>query len=104
MSALNVILNSPNDVDSISELQSAPLKEKIKIVPVFDAASLYVKIRRQMEIKIMIEYLSIYRQTSKLTIGKLFEINSQNLLPSFWPEIVQKKKEVIRPGRWMAEG
>jgi hypothetical protein len=28
-----------------------------------------------MEIKIMIEYLSIYRQTCKLTIGKLFEIN-----------------------------
>jgi hypothetical protein len=37
-----------------------------------------------MEIKIMIEYLSIYRQTCKLTIGKLFEINSKIILLSLF--------------------
>jgi hypothetical protein len=45
-SALNVIFKSLDDVDSISELQIVYLKEEIKIIPGFEAASLNVKIRR----------------------------------------------------------
>jgi hypothetical protein len=85
-SALNIILKSLNDVDSISELQIANLEEKIKIIPLFDAASLYIETTRQMNNKIAIEYLSVYRQTSKLTIGKLCEVHKftiENLLTSF---------------------
>jgi hypothetical protein len=73
-SALNVILKSLNDVGSISELQIAHLKEEIKIIPGFEAASLNIKIRRQIEIKIVIEYISVYRQTRKLTTGEMFVI------------------------------
>jgi hypothetical protein len=72
--ALNVILKSPNDVDSISELQIAHLKEKIKIVPIFDAASLYVKTRRQMDNKIaMNTFLSIVRPLS-LPLGNCLKL------------------------------
>jgi hypothetical protein len=67
--ASNDIFKSLNDVNGISELQIANLKEKIKIHSVFEAASRNRKTRRQMDNKIVIEYLSVYRQTSKLTIG-----------------------------------
>jgi hypothetical protein len=68
-SALNIIFKSLNDVDSISELQITHLKEKVEIILGFKAASLNIKIRRQIDNKIAIEYLSIYRQTLSLAVG-----------------------------------
>jgi hypothetical protein len=56
-------LKALNYVGNISELQIAHLEEEIKIIPGFEAASLIINIRRQMDNKIVIQYLSVYRQT-----------------------------------------